>query len=967
MLTLLLLSSLVSLTTLAALLLRKTLPEQLRIWTYRYGSNEGQTSTKVRISSPPWLLWLLTLLITCAFFAAYYRDNSESISSTSSLKTTVWIDRSLSSQREINANSELRSQIATQVFKTTNHPLLIDASTSWDAAGSSWSNTIKLLETSNQDEFEKMLVRNPSPLAFDLTAHALKDAYAAQSDAADQYGRLIVVSDGQLSTTNKLSALSDLYSEVLFIAIPGVIPEPIRAQEILPSGLARAWRGLASTAATTEARAEKSPSNAHPPENTAAQPLDFVTLDQGNRIPIEARPGLYQAAALAPEDGNLASGESEAASAPIVEFFSSTSGFISLDPTEKRGFGTIFTHCSDYPGGPAELSPLADLQSLVRFFDIKLRTMNCKETSEMPPAFSKQEKVASGQQHGAEGTSKDPKVWETAGGEFDPWTYRRSSLWLVPISDQVYNTFLYQRHLWLPEGFRPESDALFFYADPGKAMAADSVDSDTDGSEAGSGVTIRQQSVQFEKSSVPMGLMLAPAPAFPQLEETKDSFRPVVAAFDKTELIFRLGNLPIYYLRTPLSMPNGELGRTGFWPSFWLQAIRSAPGQGRAMRIHHLQTPESIDMPPANQLVAINPQTLAADTNYQGQSKSNIEIRTGIFLEPETGVIHLVEYPASERDGQFIGTSEIVETIRTSKSPNPATATSSQQNKTTQTHTLVAALAGLLALGLYWLRLKTSHSNLPENSASLIFLLLASPFALDEIAFSQGFDQQGAIPFMANQEQRLPEPISVPFRIAWCSNQNKAEISAGYKIFRETLANRGTIHLSENIQFGSCVPGGAEIWWTDSVDDLDPYFLKSHVQAGGVFVVEGSGTSDRRFKIPKELRRLEEPSVGLRWEQPEKRGLLYRSFYLLQTFDGCTHDGTLMLTLRKKQTAKSPVGLVSSASFLRRQNDCFKADTDYRARSFVNLMYALLTTDYKEDQLQLPELLRRVRNLGLEP
>jgi len=30
-------------------------------------------------------------------------------------------------------------------------------------------------------------------------------------------------------------------------------------------------------------------------------------------------------------------------------------------------------------------------------------------------------------------------------------------------------------------------------------------------------------------------------------------------------------------------------------------------------------------------------------------------------------------------------------------------------------------------------------------------------------------------------------------------------------------------------------------------------------------------------------------------------------------------------------------------------------------------MYALLTTDYKEDQMQLPEILNRVRNLGLEP
>jgi hypothetical protein len=42
-------------------------------------------------------------------------------------------------------------------------------------------------------------------------------------------------------------------------------------------------------------------------------------------------------------------------------------------------------------------------------------------------------------------------------------------------------------------------------------------------------------------------------------------------------------------------------------------------------------------------------------------------------------------------------------------------------------------------------------------------------------------------------------------------------------------------------------------------------------------------------------------------------------------------------------------------------------NVDKKERSFVNLMYALLTTDYKEDQMQLPEILGRIRSLGLEP
>ena len=39
----------------------------------------------------------------------------------------------------------------------------------------------------------------------------------------------------------------------------------------------------------------------------------------------------------------------------------------------------------------------------------------------------------------------------------------------------------------------------------------------------------------------------------------------------------------------------------------------------------------------------------------------------------------------------------------------------------------------------------------------------------------------------------------------------------------------------------------------------------------------------------------------------------------------------------------------------------------YKQISFINIMYSFLTTDYKEDQIQLPEILNRIRNLGLEP
>jgi hypothetical protein len=467
------------------------------------------------------------------------------------------------------------------------------------------------------------------------------------------------------------------------------------------------------------------------------------------------------------------------------------------------------------------------------------------------------------------------------------------------------------------------------------------------------------------------------------------SFDPVVTAYDKTDLVYRLGDKRVYYLRTPLAMPNGELGRTGFWPSFWLRAIADSSGKAQGLTVHHIETPDQIDLPPPAELRALSAATLTFEDSYDSGSSAQGVLRPGLFLHQPTGILHLIEYPPNERSAQYLDADAIREAVRVRGSVDAAAAAQegSQKAKQTPVHTIFGAFAGLLALVLYWLGLSRAHtSNSSRKSGepgattrdgaakitgplSLFIAWALVGFGIEQHAHSQGFDPASIIPAFNSQDQRLPEPIIVPFRISWCSAnpENKAAIATGFRKARDLLADRGTIHLQQEILFGSCIPGAAEIWWTDSPDDLDPGFLKAHVQSGGAFVVEGYGLKPGHAPVPHEASGLEEPAVGLRWEQPEKRGMLYRSFYLLQTFDGCAQDKTMMLSLRKKQTAKSPVGLVTSASFFARSNDCFRTDEDYRGRSFINLMYALLTTDYKEDQLQLPELLRRVRNLGLEP
>jgi hypothetical protein len=197
----------------------------------------------------------------------------------------------------------------------------------------------------------------------------------------------------------------------------------------------------------------------------------------------------------------------------------------------------------------------------------------------------------------------------------------------------------------------------------------------------------------------------------------------------------------------------------------------------------------------------------------------------------------------------------------------------------------------------------------------------------------------------------------------WCGSEQGAKIQARYSELRDLLARRGTIRLSESLLFGPCLPGSAEFWWTDSLSSLRIEDLRKHISGGGFVLVEGQNS----LEPLRTLHGLENLSVGLKWETPPKRGMFYRSFYLLHTFDGCPEDKTQVLQVRKRASASAPVIVYTSARFLSQGDDCFGRSEDYRTRSFVNLFYAVLTTDYKEDHMRLPELLDRVRNLGLEP
>jgi hypothetical protein len=201
-------------------------------------------------------------------------------------------------------------------------------------------------------------------------------------------------------------------------------------------------------------------------------------------------------------------------------------------------------------------------------------------------------------------------------------------------------------------------------------------------------------------------------------------------------------------------------------------------------------------------------------------------------------------------------------------------------------------------------------------------------------------------------------------KISWCSKDIDNQIYTKYKDIQKILLRRTTIKIPENILIDKCNIGESHIWWfnENSIHNFSYKKLNEHITNGGVFIIEGSN-----FKNLPDLDDMSNDAIGLKWESISKNSMFYRSFYLLKTIDGCAEDSSKVLLLRKKENAKTPIGIVTSANFLSNKIDCFSQNYDYKNRSIINIFFSILTSDYKEDQRELPEILNRIRKLGLEP
>jgi hypothetical protein len=147
---------------------------------------------------------------------------------------------------------------------------------------------------------------------------------------------------------------------------------------------------------------------------------------------------------------------------------------------------------------------------------------------------------------------------------------------------------------------------------------------------------------------------------------------------------------------------------------------------------------------------------------------------------------------------------------------------------------------------------------------------------------------------------------------------------------------------------------------TGGNQSLDPR-LVSWIKRGGLLVIENSTSEDALMRLTEKGLAVVDSQEGWRVIPPDHE--LMRSFHLLDSLPACDgqfwrgfhYDGRLAILA-------VPFGFIETLLDTRQSSPCISAEGHERAvRAFVNLLMVALATDYKKDQIHLPEILKRLR------
>ncbi|MCX6119327.1 MAG: DUF4159 domain-containing protein [Proteobacteria bacterium] len=209
-------------------------------------------------------------------------------------------------------------------------------------------------------------------------------------------------------------------------------------------------------------------------------------------------------------------------------------------------------------------------------------------------------------------------------------------------------------------------------------------------------------------------------------------------------------------------------------------------------------------------------------------------------------------------------------------------------------------------------------------------------------------------------------------QIKFLSIGSNSNVAGSYNRLSQEVQQRTSIDLSPKIENKSKFIENAntEGWmWVQSLDKIanekgmiDTEVLR-WIKRGGLLIIENSKLDDQMlstFTSPF----LKGTFGASTWRSVPQDHELMRSFYLLETLPSCTGKSWKWFPMDGRMAiVHIPYNFSKILQDSPEKPTCEGTGTnEYQIRSFVNLMMVALTTDYKRDQIHLPEILKRLRN-----
>jgi hypothetical protein len=211
-------------------------------------------------------------------------------------------------------------------------------------------------------------------------------------------------------------------------------------------------------------------------------------------------------------------------------------------------------------------------------------------------------------------------------------------------------------------------------------------------------------------------------------------------------------------------------------------------------------------------------------------------------------------------------------------------------------------------------------------------------------------------------------PSSAQARIDWMAPVDPSNVL--FRSLAREVSSRTSLELSPKPDFFGVFDDAAaeRPWiWTSTPTKLAgsdgrmSMTARLWLKRGGLLIVDGAHTDETLDKLFEPLMRGTVKPSGWMAMPPDHEFM--RSFYLLNSLPTCKGKAWRIFSFDGRVTAiAAPYSLLDS---LRDQPARWSCESqvayEQQVRIFVNLMMTAFTTDYKRDQIHLPEILKRLR------